>query len=139
MRRILGLIALVSPFLFNGAVQAQHRAVHDEWVYNGNYAWDSSWNRRPFPHSGACFFKNADYSGDRFCVRRGDRLDHLPGNFGDNISSIKLLGGAHVVVFNDRHFSGGSQQFQASIQDLRNRRFEGGHTWNNRISSIIVR
>ena len=48
-------------------------------------------------------------------------------------------GEAGVVVFNDRHFSGGSHEFKNSVEDLRNRKFEDGHTWNNRISSVIVR
>ncbi len=111
----------------------------EPWEYHGNYNWDPSWNRRPYPSTGACFFTNAGYGGNRFCVRRGDRLPKLPGDFGDNISSIRLLGGARVVVFNDRNYTGGSQEFHSSVQDLRNRRFRDGHTWNNRISSIIVR
>ena len=112
----------------------------DPWTYPpDNYNWNPSWNARPSPRSGVCLFKKANFSGDRFCVRRGDKLDHLPGNFGDNVSSIQLFGGARVVVFNDRHFSGGSAQFDRSIADLRNAPFRGGHTWNNRISSVAVR
>jgi hypothetical protein len=110
----------------------------DPWTYGGNYSWDESWNHRPYPAAGVCFFTNANFSGNHFCVRRGDRLPRLPENFGDNISSIRLFGNARVVVFNDRNYSGGSQQFNASVQDLRNRRFRDGHTWNNRISSAIV-
>jgi hypothetical protein len=121
---------------FNG--RPAPTVVDDPWVYGNNNVWDASWNRRPYPSAGACFFKNAGYDGDRFCIRRGDRLDRLPGNFGDNISSIKLMGNSRVVVFNDRDFRGGSQQFKTSVEDLRNRRFADGHTWNNRISSIVV-
>jgi Peptidase inhibitor family I36 len=140
MRRILRIVVLVCPFLFGAMLEAQRRGrVADEWSYSGDYMWNPSWNRRPYPASGACFFKDAGYGGDHFCVRSGDRLNHLPGNFGDNISSIKVLGRARVDVFNDRNFSGGSHEFKASVQDLRNRRFEDGHTWNNRISSIAVR
>jgi hypothetical protein len=140
MLKTISSIVLVGPLFFYAVLAAQVRErAHDEWNYSGNYVWNPSWNHRPFPQHGGCFFKDAGFSGDRFCVKGGDRLDHLPGNFGDNISSVKLLGGARVVVFNDRNFSGGSQEFEASIQDLRNRRFKDGHTWNNRISSIIVR
>jgi hypothetical protein len=42
-------------------------------------------------------------------------------------------------VFNDRDFRGGSDEFGRSVRDLRNRRFRDGHTWNNRISSVIIR
>jgi hypothetical protein len=112
----------------------------DEWDYdrNGDYSWDQSWNRRGFPGSGACFFKDYNFQGDRFCVRRGERLPHLPGNFGDHISSIRLFGGASVVVFNDRDFRNGSADLHRSVDDLRKRRFRDGHTWNDRISSVIV-
>ena len=121
-------------------MNAQDRRDRDAWIYEreeGN--WDRSWNQRPFPPVGACFFKDRDFRGDRFCVRRGDRLTRLPGSFGDNISSLQLFGNARVVVFNDRGYRGGSDEFGRSIRDLRNRRFRDGHTWNNRISSLIVR
>lgn len=109
------------------------------WVYRDRPNWDSSWNKRPLPRTGACFFKDTGFQGDRFCVTRGDKLDRLPGNFGDNISSIQLFGNARTTVFNDREFKGGSQEFRQSIGDLRTQRFRDGHTWNDRISSLIVR
>jgi hypothetical protein len=111
----------------------------DPWVYGPqNNNWDRSWNNRPFPRSGACFFTSRDFSGNRFCVRSGDRLPQLPGNFGDNISSIQTFGRAQVTIFNDRNFRGGNQGVPGSIPDLRQLRFRGGHTWNNRVSSIVV-
>jgi hypothetical protein len=91
------------------------------------------------PRAGACFYKDARFQGDHFCVRRGDKLPALPGNFGGNISSIQLFGRARTVVFNDRDFRNGSQEIRRSVADLRSERFRGGHTWNNRISSLIVR
>lgn len=109
------------------------------WDYKGRPNWDNSWNKRPMPRIGTCFFKDGGFQGDRFCVVRGDKLDSLPGNFGDNISSLQLFGGAKVMVFNDREFRGGSQEFRSSIRDLRTQKFRDGHTWNDRISSIIVR
>jgi hypothetical protein len=117
----------------------RHPPNRDPWTYRGNDTWDSSWNRRPHPRDGACFFTSANYSGNHFCVRRGDRLPSLPRNFGDNLSSIRTFGKSRVMVFNDRNFSGGSQEFRSSVPDLRNRRFRDGHTWNNRVSSIAVR
>lgn len=109
------------------------------WVYRDHPNWDRTWNDRPFPPVGACFFTDAGFRGNRFCVSRGDRLDRLPGNFGDNISSIQVFGRAKVVVFNDRNFRGGRGEFRTSIADLRTQPFRDGHTWNNRISSLIVR
>ena len=131
MSRILFVLIVVG-----GAFAA---FAQDPWVYRENPVWERSWNDRPFPRAGACFFKDTEFRGDRFCVRLGDRLPRLPGSFGDNISSIQMFGGARVAVFNDRNFSGGSAEFARSIRDLRTRRFRGGHTWNDRISSLIVR
>jgi hypothetical protein len=111
----------------------------DPWDHRDHPNWDRSWNDRAYPRAGACFFTDSDFRGNRFCVRRGERLDRLPGSFGDNISSIQMFGGARVVVFNDRDFRGGSAEFGRSVRDLRNRRFRDGHTWNNRISSVIIR
>jgi len=84
-------------------------------------------------------FTSSNFQGNRFCVRRGDRLDRLPGNFGDNISSIEVFGGARIEVFNDRNFTGGSEVISRDVRDLRNKSFRGGHTWNNRISSVVAR
>ena len=109
------------------------------WDYHNHPDWDRSWNQRPFPRVGACFFTDAGFQGNRFCVNRADRLDYLPRNFGDNISSIQLFGRTRVIVFNDRNFRGGSQEIGRSVGDLRAVPFRDGHTWNNRVSSVIVR
>lgn len=114
-------------------------SAQEPWIYRDNPRWERSWNDRPFPQVGACFFTDAGFRGNRFCVRRGDRLPALPGDFGDNISSIQLFGNARVVIFNDRGFQGGKQEIRRGVADLRNEPFRGGHTWNNRISSVIVR
>lgn len=134
MRRFCCLIFLcmVSAAL----ISAQNR---NPWDYRNGRNWDPSWNNRPNPRAGACIYTTAHFTGNHFCVARGDRLPSLPGNFGDNVSSIRLFGNARIIVFNDRNFSGGSQEFRSSVSDLRNRQFRDGHTWNNRISSVIVR
>jgi len=137
MRRfVFGLVMIASAA---GLGQAQRRAEGD-WIYtDNNRNWERGWNDRAFPQAGACLFKDPGFRGDRFCVRRGDRLDRLPGSFGDHISSIQLSGGARIMVYNDRNFTGGGQEFRGSVADLHNRRFRGGHTWNDRISSLMVR
>lgn len=128
---------VVLTLLLCGAFVAT--AQRDPWDYRDNPRWDRSWNRRPFPRAGACFFTDRNFRGDRFCVVRGDRLERLPEDFGDNISSVQLFGGTSVAIFNDRHFSGGAGELNRSVRDLRRVPFRDGHTWNNRISSIIVR
>ena len=112
----------------------------DPWSYgnNGPGRWDNSWNNRPDPRAGACFYTGGGFGGNHFCVRKGDRLTSLPGDFGDNISSIRVFGRGSVRVFDDRNFQGVSQSFRGSIPDLQRVRSKPGHTWNNRISSIAV-
>jgi hypothetical protein len=127
--------------MFTLAAVAQNRPPQGDnpWDYSRQPGpWNQSWNNRPNPRSGACFYTSAPFQGNHFCVRAGDRLPQLPGNFGDNISSIQVFGGARVRIFNDRNFSGGSRAVAGSVPDLRRLPFRGGHTWNNRISSIIV-
>ena len=108
------------------------------WKYGPNPSWNPNWNRWPNPHRGACFYTTAPFRGNKFCVRAGDKLPSLPGNIGGNISSIQTFGGASVRVFNDRNFSNGSTVIRGSVPDLRNVPFRNGHTWNNRISSLMV-
>jgi Peptidase inhibitor family I36 len=111
----------------------------DPWLYGpGPQTWDPSWNRRPNPRRGACIYTSRNFTGNHFCVRAGDRLPRLPGNFGDNVSAIQVFGGARVQVFNDRNYSNGTTVIARSVADLRNVPFRNGHTWNNRISSVIV-
>jgi hypothetical protein len=136
-------IAVLLVLFFAVAVLAQstHPAPppNDPWVYGPqNNVWNPSWNQRPSPRRGACFYTATHFQGNRFCVRAGDQLPALPGNFGDNISSIEVFGGARVTIFNDRHFTNGSITIRRSIPDLRNLPFRRGNTWNNRISSMVV-
>lgn len=136
MKRILILFVLC---LTATAFGQRYQQQPDPWVYGQqNNAWNPSWNQRPNPRRGACFFTTAPFRGNKFCVRAGDKLPMLPGNIGDNISSIQTFGGARVRVFNDRNFRGGSTEVPGSVPDLRAMRFRDGHTWNNRISSVMV-
>jgi hypothetical protein len=139
MKRLAAFLVLafaVTALAQNGPPPPQ--AGQQPWVYGQNSQWNPSWNRWPNPRRGACFYTTAPFRGNHFCVRSGDRLPALPGNFGDNISSIQTFGGASVRVFNDRNFSNGSTTIRGSVPDLRKVPFRGGHTWNNRISSLIV-
>ena len=144
MKRILAVcLSLVFSAL---PLAAQYRPgppppqQQDPWAYRGGDpgSWDRTWNNRPFPRSGACFFTDRNFGGNRFCVRSGDRLQRLPGNFGDNISSIQVFGRGRAQVFDDRNYQGVNFQFRRSVADLRNVPSKPGHTWNNRISSVSV-
>ncbi len=139
-RSLLLALMLCGTALFPGHNMLAQRPNGNPWNYGGgNNNWDSSWNNRPAPGRGACFFTSAGFRGNKFCVRAGDRLPSLPGNFGDNISAIQVYGRSTVQIFNDRNFRNGTETVRGSVPDLRAYKFRGGHTWNNRISSIIVR
>jgi len=90
------------------------------------------WGRGPVPRTGACFYEDADFRGQYFCVRRGEDVGVLPEGMNDRISSIRIFGDADVVVFQDGRFRGESARFSA---DARNLDREG---WNDTISSLRV-
>ncbi len=136
---VCGWLALAAaPVL---AQYGPQRPGADPWRYGGGRPgnWDNSWNNRPNPRAGACFYADLNFRGNHFCVRHGDRLTSLPGNFGDNITSIQVFGRGSVRVFDDRNFRGPSTVFRGSVPDLRTYRSRPGHTWNDRISSIQLR
>jgi Protein of unknown function (DUF3011)/Peptidase inhibitor family I36 len=113
------------------------------WIHPGpGNPWPPSgdWNGGRWGKGGACFYKGYDFSGDYFCMRRGESRDSL-GDYGGKISSIRVFGGARVVVFNNRNFSGGQDVTDRDIRDLRRWKMSTNypHTWNNRISSLQVR
>jgi Protein of unknown function (DUF3011)/Peptidase inhibitor family I36 len=96
-----------------------------------------NWRGGNWGRGGACFYRDRNFAGSFFCLRRGEARESL-GNLGDDISSIRVFGGARVSVFNDRDFRGGSGRTGSDIPDLRQWRFRGDHTWNNRISSVRI-
>jgi len=110
-----------------------HPAPGDTWPPRG------SWHGGNWNSGGACFYKETNFRGDFFCLRRGEARDSL-GGYGDKISSIRSFGGARVTVFDDRNFSGARQNLPTSVVDLRNVRVvqKPPHTWNNRISSVRI-
>ena len=111
-----------------------------DWSYNGGDPgrWNPAWNGRPNPRRGACFYTDRGFRGNHFCVQAGDRIPRLPGDIGDNISSVQTFGGARVRVFDDRNFQGMNAVLPGTIGDLSRVPSRPGHTWNNRISSVMV-
>lgn len=112
----------------------------DPWAYQGGRPgnWDASWDRRPDPRRGACFFTDANFRGHRFCVRSGDRLNMLPPGYGHSISSIRTFGGASVTAFARPDFQGQRVNF-SNMPDLGYTSNGPRRGWNDRISSIVVR
>ena len=57
------------------------------------------WGRPAVPRDGACFYRDAGFRGDYFCVRAGEDLPWVPGGLNDEISSIRTFGRAEVTVY----------------------------------------
>lgn len=91
------------------------------------------WGRPRPPRAGACFYQNANFGGDYFCVQVDDAYDVMPEGLNDRISSIRVFGDASVVVYRDPNFRGRSTRFTDDIDNLQ---FEN---WNDAISSLEVR
>jgi len=103
-----------------------------------------TWGHPPVPKAGACFYNwpNFDaHKGKYFCRKTGQDIPNLPKNFNNAISSIRILGGVTVRIYDDFNFQGHVLFIRYNIADLR--RVAVGNdpqkTWNNRISSISVR
>ena len=90
------------------------------------------WGRPTVPRDGACFYRDAGFRGEYFCVRAGEDLPYIPGGLNDEISSIRTFGRAQVLVFRDKRFSGRSELFAQDVYNLRNA------GWNDRLSSLRV-
>lgn len=85
---------------------------------------------QPMPREGACFYTDANFRGQSFCVARGGSYASLPNGFNDRISSIRVQR-ATVVIFSDGRFGGHTERVTADIPNL-------GGRWNDRISSLRV-
>lgn len=103
------------------------------WVVLGAGAAAAQSGGQSFPREGACFYRDADYSGRYFCVQSGDGLRTLPRDADDEVSSIRVFGRVEVVVYRDSRFRGESLQFTSNVRDLEREDF------NDRISSVEVR
>jgi hypothetical protein len=88
--------------------------------------------RGPEPRSGACFYVDAGYRGQSFCLNRGENDRNIGGHFNDRISSIRIFGGARVTVFSDENFGGQRMVFDRDVRNLRD-------VMNDQITSISVR
>jgi hypothetical protein len=87
---------------------------------------------RSTPREGACFYEDANYRGDYFCVESGDEVSSMPSGANDRVSSIRIFGRVDVTVFKDSRFRGETLRVDTSVRDLDDEDF------NDTISSIQI-
>src|SRR5262245_59506388 len=88
-------------------------------------------------NGGVCVFRDINYQGWEQCYDIGDEIADLRSR-NNNISSIRVYGRARIVVYEDREFTGNSDEFSSDVPDLGRRSMDGSRTWNDRIDSIEV-
>jgi hypothetical protein len=76
------------------------------------------WGNQPMPREGACFYKDANFRGQYFCVPRGGSYELVPPGFNDQISSVRVMGST-VMVFPDRDYSGRGTRLTTDVPNLR--------------------
>ena len=97
------------------------------WGDNRTPVWGR--NER-LPREGACFYEDANYRGEYFCVPRGATYTALPRGFNDRISSVRVFG-ADVRIFQNPNFRGRTQAIRTDVANLRG-------NWRDNVSSIRV-
>lgn len=102
-------------------------------VIGAPLAGAQSWGRPDSPRAGACFYRDSNFRGDYFCVNAGRDYSSLSSDMNNQISSIRLYGGAEVTIFQDNRFNGRSRDFRGDVRNLKD---DG---WNDRLSSLRVR
>ncbi len=125
-----------------------------DWDHDRDHDWDRDrdrnhdWDRDHDQYrdedrdrarrGGACFYRDANFQGERFCVDRGERVGNVPPGFGDRISSIRIFGRAEVTLYQDSNFGGHNLRLRDDVNNLQGYQVAPGHSWNDRVSSIKV-
>ena len=107
---------------------------------------DRDWDRdrdRDREHEvtdGICVYDRRDFHGRSECWSAGADLRDLAaaGNWGDRISSIRVLGRAHAVAFRDVGFRGESVIIDRDIPDLTQLSARTLRNWDRQISSLQI-
>jgi len=84
-----------------------------------------------------CLYGDVRYQGWEQCYNAGDEITSLGGHKAA-ASSIRIFGRARVTVWDETGFNGRTTEFTSDVPDLNLRAASGGHTWNDRISSLRV-
>jgi len=100
---------------------------------------DQSSNRQQLSE-GVCVYDRPDYEGREQCWNVGMDVGDLgrSGNWSDRISSIRVFGGAAVVLYRDINFNGESVTIDRDVPDLDQVTARNFRNWNRQASSLAV-
>lgn len=84
-----------------------------------------------------CFYQDIHFQGWEDCYSPGDEVANLRSHR-NSISSIRIVGRARVVVFDDDEFRGQAAEFSSDVADLGLRSLGGSRTWSDRIESLRI-
>ena len=84
-----------------------------------------------------CFYQDIHFQGWEDCYSPGDEVANLRGHR-NSISSIRIVGRARVIVFDDDEFRGQAAEFSSDVPDLGLRSLGGSRTWSDRIESFRI-
>jgi hypothetical protein len=91
-----------------------------------------------YRRGGACFYKDIDFGGPKFCMGPGERMAMVPPGFNDEISSIRIFGRTEITVYKNRDYGEPRLRLRDDVANLRTYQVSPGHSWNDPISSIEV-
>ncbi len=98
-----------------------------ERQYQGQYGGQGSGNET---RNGVCFYKDANYRGENFCVSGNESMQSVGDRYNDTISSVRIFGRSEVTVYENSNFNGSRQTISQDVPSLGN--------WSDRITSFQV-
>ncbi len=110
---------------------------------DGRYSGPGYGDRVRLSDDAICVYEDDHFRGRSRCWNVGDRVPSLPsfegGFWNDRISSIRLIGQARAVLYEDSNYRGDDMVIRSDIPDLKKVRTDRGDgNWNDRISSLKI-
>jgi Beta/Gamma crystallin len=88
----------------------------------------SGWARSDDRADRVCIYKHDNFHGHEQCYRPGDEVTDLKHA---DISSIRVYGHAHALLYEDRDFRGRMMEFTTDLRDLK-------RVWHDHVGSLRV-
>jgi hypothetical protein len=126
MRTLTKITALaVAGLILSTAAASADDDCHFHWVVGQGFTLECDGNSITIPGGGmpgatpkVCFFKGNNYTGQMACVNAGTSDAHVPLNWNNKVSSLKVFGGAKVRLFKHYNFTGPHNVFSGNVPVL---------------------